>query len=311
MTKTPALARVQSDIRIGVVSPKRRSGKRSAVTTLLTHALLLSPWLAACASQSHVGTDRQPGSADDEPKSIPAFTEGMEAIPGFLPAFWDARKGKVFIEPRLDGEELLYVVSLPAGLGSNRVGLDRAQLGPQHVAYFRRIGPKVLLVAPILIGRRARRRSRASRSGRLLCVVGPVGASRSRRRTTGAFSSMPPTSFFATHTAWRARCAAAQQGGFSLDPKRSAPWMESTRGYPDNTELEVLLTLVGDSPGGEVRATSADPSAVSVRVRHSFVRLPTLHPRVTVRAAPILAAGTMVWAGRTWPRRSTRRSNNG
>ena len=44
--------------------------------------------------------------------------------------------------------EFLYQVSLPAGVGSNPIGLDRGQLGDSHVVFFERIGSKVLLVKP-------------------------------------------------------------------------------------------------------------------------------------------------------------------
>ncbi len=37
---------------------------------------------------------------------------------------------------------------LPAGLGSNDIGLDRGQLGDSQIVRFERVGPRVLLVAP-------------------------------------------------------------------------------------------------------------------------------------------------------------------
>ena len=41
-----------------------------------------------------------------------------------------------------------YVESLPAGIGSNDIGLDRGQLGNSFIVRFDRSGLKVLLVAP-------------------------------------------------------------------------------------------------------------------------------------------------------------------
>jgi hypothetical protein len=40
------------------------------------------------------------------------------------------------------------VNSLPAGMGSNDIGLDRGQFGGSLIVHFERSGPKVLLVAP-------------------------------------------------------------------------------------------------------------------------------------------------------------------
>ena len=43
---------------------------------------------------------------------------------------------------------MLYQTSLPAGIGSNPIGLDRGQLGGTYVVSFERIGPKVLMTQP-------------------------------------------------------------------------------------------------------------------------------------------------------------------
>ncbi|HEU4562929.1 MAG TPA: hypothetical protein VFS20_34175, partial [Longimicrobium sp.] len=46
--------------------------------------------------------------------SIAEKTRGMEKKDGFLPLYWDAAAGKLWIEiPRM-GQELIYQVSLPA-----------------------------------------------------------------------------------------------------------------------------------------------------------------------------------------------------
>src|SRR5690606_40556355 len=89
--------------------------------------------------------------ADAAPTPIPtiaAKTEGMQRIDGFMPLYWSERDGKMWLEiPRLN-EEILYYVSLPAGVGHNDIGLNRGDLGPRYVVEFERIGPKVLMVQP-------------------------------------------------------------------------------------------------------------------------------------------------------------------
>ena len=96
--------------------------------------------------------------AQDKPQSdkaasdtkLPTITEkmqGMQKLDGYIPLYWQASSGKLFMEIGRFNQELLYQVSLPAGLGSNPVGLDRGQLGDSQIAYFERIGQKVLLTA--------------------------------------------------------------------------------------------------------------------------------------------------------------------
>src|SRR5919112_1293278 len=73
---------------------------------------------------------------------------GMEKFPGYFPFYWDAKAGKVWLEIDKWNTEFLYVESLPAGIGSNDIGLDRGQLGSSAIVRFDRTGPRVLLVAP-------------------------------------------------------------------------------------------------------------------------------------------------------------------
>lgn len=46
----------------------------------------------------------------------------LQSMPGLFPLHWDQKTGKLWLEiPRLD-DDLLYVASLPAGIGSNDTG---------------------------------------------------------------------------------------------------------------------------------------------------------------------------------------------
>src|SRR4026207_950614 len=83
-----------------------------------------------------------------KPQTITERVAGMEKFPGFFPFYWDARAGKIWLEIDKWNTEFLYVESLPAGIGSNDIGLDRGQLGNSAIVRFDRTGPRVLLVAP-------------------------------------------------------------------------------------------------------------------------------------------------------------------
>ena len=80
-------------------------------------------------------------------KSIADATQNLRRIDGFFPLYWDDDSGKLLLEiSRARNHEFLYVASLPAGLGSNDVGLDRGKLSEPRVVAFERVGPRVLLV---------------------------------------------------------------------------------------------------------------------------------------------------------------------
>ena len=75
-----------------------------------------------------------------------------------------------------------------------------------------------------------------------------------------------------------------QQGNFSLDRSRSAFFQERIRNFPYNTEWESTLTLVSSdgSAGNYVQSVTPSSDAITLRVHHSFVRLPEagFKPRV-------------------------------
>ena len=80
--------------------------------------------------------------------SIEEKTRGMERMDGFLPLFWDADLGQLWMEiPRLD-EEMVHFMGFGAGLGSNDLGLDRGALRGSRIVKFERVGRKVLMVQP-------------------------------------------------------------------------------------------------------------------------------------------------------------------
>ena len=81
-------------------------------------------------------------------QTITEKTKGMKKLPGFFNIYWAESSGKLWLELEDFEKEFLYVNSLTAGVGSNDIGLDRGQLGNQRIVFFKRIGPKVLMIQP-------------------------------------------------------------------------------------------------------------------------------------------------------------------
>jgi hypothetical protein len=71
-----------------------------------------------------------------------------------------------------------------------------------------------------------------------------------------------------------------QQGNYRLEASRSAFSLPHTKNFPKNTEVEVILTFVGDDPGPWVRQVVPTPQAITVRQRHSFIELPDTNYRM-------------------------------
>ena len=211
----------------------------------------------------------------DEPlPTIAKKTKAMRAMPGLFPLFWDERAGKLWLEvDRLD-QDVLLVTSLPGGMGSNDIGLDRGQLGEPRVVRFHRSGPRVLLVQQNLEFRSSSRdpaERRAVEDSFAKSVLGGLDAGAEE----GGRVLIDATAFFTSDLHGVADAIKrAKQGAFKLDADRSALDLSGTRSFPRNTEVEALLTFTGDEPGKFVQDVTPDPKAVTVRQHVSLIELP-------------------------------------
>ncbi|MGH9457155.1 MAG: zinc-dependent metalloprotease, partial [Thermoanaerobaculia bacterium] len=111
----------------------------------LPAALFLTTLALSCAS---VPPATSPAGAEPDP--IAERTKDLDAMEGFLPLYWNEDEGKLLLEIPRAGIEMIYQVSLAAGVGHNTIGLDRGQLGPTYLVRFERVGPKVLMAQPNL-----------------------------------------------------------------------------------------------------------------------------------------------------------------
>jgi hypothetical protein len=216
-------------------------------------------------------------AADERPapKKISEFVDGLQKIDGFVPLYWDASTGTLHMEISRFGEEILFQVSLPAGLGSNPVGLDRGALGDTQVVVFERIGPRVLLVA-----RNYRYRARSENPAERRAVEDSFARSVlwgfEVEAIDGARVVVDATAFFLQDASGVSDALRrTSQGSFGLDASRSAIYLPRTRAFPKNTEVESLLTFTtsGD-PGPYIYQTTPNAKSVSVRQHVSFVALP-------------------------------------
>ncbi len=207
-------------------------------------------------------------------QTIATKTAGLQKIDGYVPLYWDAASGKLWMEISRLNTELLYQTSLPAGIGSNPIGLDRGQLGSTYIVQFERVGPKVLMIQPnyryrALSNDEAERRAVADSFARSVIWGFKVEASEGDKVLVDA------TSFFLRDAHGVAeRLRGSRQGNFRFDESRSTFYLPRTKGFPKNSEVETIITLAGEEPGGLLRSVTPTANAVTVRQHHSFVELP-------------------------------------
>ena len=184
--------------------------------------------------------------------------------------------GKIILDIDISqiGQEFIYVNSLSAGVGSNDIGLDRGQLGKTRIVKFIKAGNKILLVEPNYDYRALSDNDLEKKAMEEAFAQSVIGGF-TIESTSGNVHKIDITDFIIrdSHGVAR-RLKQSDQGMYKLDKKRSAIWIDRTKSFPDNSEFEAILTFGGEGKGRWIRSVAPDADAVTVRVHHSFVRLP-------------------------------------
>lgn len=228
-----------------------------------------------------------PALAQSDIASLSETVAGMERREGFLPLYVDNESGRILAEltPQDDGSlgRMIYTARLTSGLGSNPVGLDRGRGTSSHILRFFRVANQVFAefenttYVALGAGEDEARATQQSFARSIVWQTDIAGQSNGRvvidltdflkRDPVGAIGYLSGTN----------------QGSFSIDSGRSAPLTDTALAFPENVEIDALLTLQSSSPGSEVRAVTPYPTAVTLTVHHSFVALP--EPGYTPRYA--------------------------
>jgi hypothetical protein len=215
-------------------------------------------------------------------QSIADKITGSEKFAGYFTFYWNAKEGKLWLQIDKWDVEFLYVNSLPAGVGSNDIGLDRGQLGGGRVVKFQRTGPRVLLIQPnydyrALTDKQDERRAVEESFAQSVLWGFDVVAEEGNGVLVDATNFYLRDAHDVVGTLKR-----TNQGSYRLDPSRCALYLAGTKNFPLNSEVEVTLTFTGDEPGNYVQQVVPTPQAITVRQHHSFVQLPD--PGYTPRA---------------------------
>ncbi len=200
---------------------------------------------------------------------------------GFISYLFDENNGKLYLKIAKENflkknktQEFLYQTSLPQGLGSNDIGLDRGQLGNIHLVEFERVGNKLLLIAKNTKYRAMSTNKKESESvseafANSILWSFPV------IETSKSWILIDASEFVLQdiHGVVR-KLNKRKQGSYKLDKSRSAIYLPRTKAFPNNTELESRITFSGDSPGEFVEQASINSNVISLRMHHSFIKLP-------------------------------------
>ena len=247
-----------------------RARNTSSLKTTLVNTLFFMPRLLLIVFFTSMTAAVHVAAASD----FESLISESEHQPGFIPLYWNSDQGRMYAEVTSLDSPLIYYPSLSQGLGSNDLGLDRGRLGQTQLVQFERVGPRVLLVA-------LNTRYRASSNN-----------TSERRAVEEAFARSVLWGFeiAAEHngrllidvTAFSQRDALGLsalleqrgEGSYAIDPHRSVINLSRSKAFPDNTEVDALVTLTGRSTGDILETVAPDAGAITLHLHHSFVRLP-------------------------------------
>jgi hypothetical protein len=262
-------------------------------------------WLFAClvlVGIPQVTIAEKTSNSAEHVSSIEERVKGLVHMDGFFDLYWDARKGQLLLKIDRLGDEFIYQSSMARGIGSNELGLDRGQLGATRLVGFYRSGPRILLIQ-----KNTDFRANSNDPMEVAAVESSFG-----RSILWGFqliaekdeSILVDATEFFLHDSHNlsTRLSRAQQGTYKIDPDRSAIFLPRTRAFPDNTEIEAIVSYTGeqkvDDKGRIVSDILAsvvpDPTSVTVHLHHSFIRLPDddyqplpYDPRSGIISAPL------------------------
>lgn len=240
----------------------------------LTIALVCVAGYAQKKKQDNSAPATTPPPAQ-QPAGIDGKVSGYQKFPGFFEFYYDDKTDKIFLLIDKLDTEVLYVESLTAAIGSNDLGIDRNQLGNERVVKFQKRGNKVLMLQPNLNYRAITDNAAESKAVEESFAQSVLWGFTVTAEDNGRVLVDASDFFLQDAHDVIGTLRSNQQGQYQLDKSRSAFYMPRTKNFPQNTEVEVTLTLTSNQPQGQyIRTVTPTPGAITVREHHSFVQLP-------------------------------------
>ncbi|MEC3909401.1 zinc-dependent metalloprotease [Sphingobium sp. CR2-8] len=168
----------------------------------------------------------------------------------------------------------LYTPSIAGGLGAAEIGLDRARLGETQILLFRKVGNRVLAEFENLRFRALNGDAGEEQAVRRSFSGSPIWSgdivSEDEKGISVDLSGLLMRDAFDV----AGRLKATKAGSYKIAANLSYIDTAQTLAFPDNVEFETALTFTSDDPGPAIERVLPDARGLTVRVHHSFIRLP-------------------------------------
>jgi len=205
-----------------------------------------------------------------------SFFDKLNTQEGLFDISYKQSSDEIFLHIKLSqlDQAVIFQSSLPRGIGSNDIGLDRGQLGNTRLVKFERYGNKVLL-KQLNTEYRASSDNTAEQDSieeafDSSVIAGFTIAFEDEKQVLINYTDFLLSDIHGISD----RLSSRKQGKYSPDKNRSGIFLARSKAFSKNTELEALVTFAGDPSGAYIKDVSPDAKSVSVHLHHSFVALP-------------------------------------
>ncbi|MBE8167172.1 MAG: DUF5117 domain-containing protein, partial [Shewanella sp.] len=193
---------------------------------------------------------------------------------GFMDWVYDADSGQLFMEVKQLNQPFLLITSLPQGVGSNDIGLDRGQLGNSRLVQFERLGPYIVL-RQLNPNFRANTQSTAEKKAVKEAFAESIlwrGKTVEGKTTLVMMNDLVINDLHGVVDTLQQ----TKQGSYHLDQSRSLVLPEGIKSFEKNADIDVLLTFNGSQAGQYAKQVTPDANFISINMRYSFIALPEL-----------------------------------
>ncbi|MEE4244820.1 MAG: zinc-dependent metalloprotease [Kangiellaceae bacterium] len=206
--------------------------------------------------------------------SVKEVVKGKQKIAGFFDIYYDQSKARALLSIEQFNQPFILATSLPYGLGSNDIGLDRGLQGGSQLVYFRRVGQRVFLVEDNTYYR-ANSDNAAERESVEQAFAESTLAGFEIIASNDSQTLIDVTNFVVSDLMGVSeRIKSRGQGSFSFNKGLSSIDPSVIKAFPKNTELQAILTFKGSNAGRYLRSVSPSSQSFTLRQRVSLIQLP-------------------------------------
>lgn len=231
--------------------------------------------------------------------STASIIKKSQAATGFINLFYAKDSGELYLEANKLNQPFLLLTSLPHGVGSNDIGLDRGQLGQTRMVQFERHGPYLILKQLNTAYRASTDNAAEQRAVKEAFAESVLwrGTLITGKRNLVAINDLVINDLHGISDVLEQ----TEQGSYQLDSNKSLILPEGVKSFERNSDVDVLLTFDSVKAGHYVAQVTPDAKHLSMRLRYSFIALPktpyqarSYHPMSGYLSDNYLDYGTLV-----------------